>query len=92
MSGKSELQKAMGHIGSWGRQTIAFAMSLRAERVGNAIDGPDRVAAASKEANAIAQELWESAFKECDQPVQPPQMTMKFAAKVFDWVISHLTD
>ena len=92
MSGKSESQKAIEHIGSWGRQTIAFAMSLRAERVGNAIDSPNRVTAAGKEANAIAQELWESASKECDRPVQPSQMTMKFAAKVFDWVISHLTD
>jgi len=92
MSGKNELEKAMAHIGSWGRQTIAFAMSLRAERVGNPIDGTNRVAAASKEANSLAQELWESAFKECSQPVQPSEMTMKFTAKVFDWVVDHLTE
>jgi len=92
MSVKSELQKAMEHIGSWGRQTIAFAMSLRAERVGKPIDDPVRVAAANKEVNILAQDLWESALKECNQPVKPPEMTMKFTAKVFDWVLNHLTD
>jgi hypothetical protein len=92
MSDQSELQKAMGHIGSWGRQTVAFAMSLRAQRIGKPIDGPQRVIVAGKEANAVAQDLWESALKECNQPVQPQQMLMKFTAKVFDWVIKHLAD
>lgn len=92
MSGKIELEKAMAHMGSWGRQTIAFAMSLRAERVGNPINGPDRVTAAGKEANALAQDLWESTFKECSKPAQPSEMTMKFTAKVFDWVVNHLSE
>ncbi len=92
MPGKDEITKAMEHIGSWGRQTIAFAMSLRAERVENPINSPERVVAANKEANAIAQDLWESAFNECSQPVKPPEMTMKFTAKVFDWVVEHLAN
>ena len=92
MSGKSESQKAMEHLASWGRQTIAFAMSLRAERVENPIDSPERVAAANEETKALAQDLWESAFNECSQPVKLPEITMKFTAKVFDWVSGHLAD
>ena len=92
MPGKDEITKAMEHIGSWGRQTIAFAMSLRAERVENPIDSSERAAAANKEANALAQDLWESALKECSQPVKPPEMTMKFTSKVCDWVVEHLAN
>jgi hypothetical protein len=73
-------------------QTVAFAMSVRAERIGNPIDASNRVLAAGKETSAIAKDLWEIAIKECDQPVQPSQMTMKFATKIFDWVTQHLKD
>jgi hypothetical protein len=92
MPGKSELEKAMEHLASWGRQTIAFAMSLRAQRIENPIDSRERVVAANQETNALAQDLWESAFNECSQPVKAPEITIKFTAKVFDWVTDHLAD
>ena len=79
-------KQAMGHITSWGRQTIAFAMSLRAERLGKPIGDPNRVALAGKETNAIAQDLWDAAFNECRQPVELPEISMKFTKKIFDWV------
>lgn len=92
MSDQNELKDAMGHIGSWGRQTIAFAMSLRAQKIGKSIDNPQQVLAAGKEANIIAQHIWETALKECEQPTQPSQMTMKFISNIFDWVHQHLKD
>ena len=92
MADKSEIQKLMEHLGSWGRQTVAFAMSIKAQKIGKPIEGEDRAMAAGKEIHATSQELWEAALKECKQPVKSEEMTMKFAEKVFDWVNKHIYD
>jgi hypothetical protein len=90
MPEKSDLQKGIEYITSWGRQTIAYAMSLKDERSGKKIDDPAAVTATNKEARVIAKGLWDSAFKECGQTVQPLKLMMTFAAKVFEWVKNHL--
>jgi len=86
MSSESE---AMRHIQSWGRQTIAFAMSLRASELGKPLDDPSRVALAGREAQSVAQDLWQSAYDECKVPVQPSEVAMRFSRRVLDWAAKH---
>lgn len=90
MKEKSEIKKLMEHLGYWGRQTVAFAISIKAQKIGKPINGDARAMAAGKEIHATSQELWEAALNECKKPVKPEEMTMKFAEKVFDWVKQHI--
>ena len=86
---ETDQQKAIEHVASWGRQTIAFAMSLRAQAIGKPIDDPGRAGSAGKQVHAIAQELWEAAHADCKQPVQHNEIAMKFAKRVLDWAAEH---
>ncbi len=90
MSTEDEEQDALKHLASWGRQTIAFAMSLRAVEIGKPIDGSNRVNLAGTEANKIAQDFWNEVSNECRKHPQLTDMWMKFTKKIFDWVHDHL--
>jgi hypothetical protein len=84
--------ETMKQIVNWGGQTIAFAMSLHAMSKGKSLDDPTRAQAANAEALKIREELWAAADAECAQPVQLPDMTMRFARKVLDWASEHRKD
>ncbi len=92
MADESEKQKLIKHLSLWGRQTVAFALSVKAQKIGKPIDCDARAMAAGKETDATSQELWDAALNECKKPVKPEEMTMKFAEKVFDWVNGHIYD
>ncbi len=81
--------EALKHVANWGGQTIAFAMSLHAMSRGNDLDDPKRAQAANAEARKIREELWAAAQAECAQPVQMPDITMRFARKVLEWAAEH---
>ncbi len=73
----------------WVLQSIAFAISLRADTTGKPVT-PEFFELANKEAEATALDLWNETFAETE-PNMPGQVTlMKFAQKVFDWCNSHM--
>jgi hypothetical protein len=74
------------NLAHWGRQTIAFAISLWAQDDGQALDDPSEVQHAGKATEKIAAELWEEAQKECQSQ---SQFVMRFTRKVLDWVEEH---
>ncbi len=79
---------AATRIGNWGRQTIAFAMSIRAVDLGKSLDDPERVRLAGREAHEIAKKLWADASKECGG--DPKHMWQPFVRRIFAWVDDHL--
>ncbi len=79
---------AATRIANWGRQTIAAAMSIRAEDLGKSLDDPERVRLAGREAHEIAEKLWADAYKECGG--DPNGIWQPFARKIFAWADEHM--
>ena len=92
MSSGDNEQQALGHVKSWGRQTVAFAMSLRAHEIGKPADDPDRARLACIEATKTTDDLWNEALNECRKPLELPEMAMQFTKRVFDWACKHRED
>ena len=86
-------EEAQQYIVNWAKQTIAFAMSIRAERLGKPIDeDPELVALAAKEARELVKDLWREAFEAAPQPPAIEKVTWRpFVRKVFDWANDHLS-
>ena len=83
--------KGVTDLTGWGRQTIAFAMSLRALDLGKSIDSPAQAAFAKQAAEETAQKLWGEAFNECEaRPVTVVDIWQPFTRKVFAWASKHL--
>jgi len=85
----ANVRDALQGLTSWGRQTIAFTMSVRAHEIGKPIEDTGRARDASKEVDKITRELWNAAHRECKQPAELPEMTMKFVKRVLDWAEKH---
>jgi hypothetical protein len=74
---------------TWTIQTIAAAMSLRADATGKQAT-QESFEAAQVEAQAIGLDLWNEAFADTGRDV-PAQVTMmKVSGKVFDWCHTHM--
>jgi hypothetical protein len=86
---RSELEKAMQHVKNWGRQTVGFAMKLRAKDRGTLKDTPDFLKAMVTENDSTTRELWEAALSECTKPVNPHEFMMLFTRNVLDWCTEH---
>ena len=76
-------------VASWGRQTIAFAISIKAQDGGEPLDDPTQVKYAGTATDKVASELWQQAANECEQQ---SEFVMRFATKVLDWVADHRVD
>ena len=79
-------EEARIRTANWGRQTIAFAISLRAEDDGQPLNDPRQVHHASSAMDRVAAELWDEAAREC---AARSEIVMRFARKVLDWVEDH---
>jgi hypothetical protein len=86
----TEVEQAARQVANWGRQTIAFAISLRAEDDGQGLDDAAQVRNAGKATEKVAGvELWAQALGESSAP---SEVIMRFARKVLDWVADHRTE
>ena len=73
-------------LANWGRQSIAYAISLRAQDDGESLQNEAQVTHARNATEKIAAELWESAAKDS---TLPGEFMMKFVRSVFDWIDDH---
>ena len=88
MAEEQRLSAPVREIFLWGRQTIAFAMSLRAIDLGKSLDDPEQVRLAGREAHEITNKLLADAHKECGG--DPVRIWQPFARTVLAWVDEHL--
>jgi hypothetical protein len=70
----------------WGRQTIAYALSIRAQDDGQPLETPAQVQHAQKATDKVTAELWDEARKDCKLP---GQLMIRFTRAVLDWVEEH---
>lgn len=85
----TDINEALQHCQRWGRQTIAFALSIRAQNDEQPLDDPTQVQHASNATEEVTKQLWEQASAPTIPNMQVP---LTFARLVFDWVSDHLKD
>ena len=78
------------HMKTWAKQSVAFALSLRAEEAGKPINSPELSTWANKEAVSRTDELWEKSVGECGANPAFSLVGITFAQNVFDWCYSHM--
>lgn len=85
----SQWQKVLG---SWGRQTIAFAMCQRAMDLEKSLDPANetRTRAAAIEVQETTQRFWTEALEAAGDPTNPPKFQAEFVRRVFAWCYDHL--
>ena len=85
-----QLQQALTQVKDWSRQTVFFAMSLRAARLGK--DSNERmVTFAGKEVDALVGEWCTEIIGQAPPTAQPGYFIMPLVEKTFGWVTNHLS-
>lgn len=75
-------------IQGWARQTMGFAMSIRAMELGRPLDyDSEHAQLARSEIEESAAEMWSAAHAEGDGDVG--QVAARFVEKVFEWSDRH---
>ena len=83
------IDQAVAAIISWARQTVVFAICRRGQATGLSVDSPEKMTAIADEAAEVVGKLWESARRECRNPHDVGEHTMKLAGKVLSWCSEH---
>lgn len=78
-------EQAADALGPWGRQTVTFALTLRAIDDGRPPDEPEAAFELLVEAEEIAQNLWAEAPAECSHPDDPGEFEERILRRVFEW-------
>jgi hypothetical protein len=81
---------SLSHYARWAKQTIANAMSLRADDTNKGIMSEETAKLANTEAEHLTKELWEAAQKECGDTASFNETMMTYIRKVFHWCDRHM--
>jgi hypothetical protein len=80
---------AIVHVLLWGRQTIAFAFSIRDTDTRCCLDNPELGAQADAEAEHLTDEFWQASLQEHGEGAKLAAVIMTFVRKVFDSSFKH---
>ena len=89
MIGPGQEKQALGEIVAWARQTIAFAIGIRARDTDKRIE-PERAELVLAEAEATIDELWEKSLEKLPKDVPFQEKVEAFATEIFSWCYSHM--
>ena len=73
-------------LAHWARQTVLFAIGLRAEADGSPLDQQAQLRHAGSATQKIVDELWAEVYRECPDA---DRFVMQFARRVLDWAQDH---
>src|SRR5262249_9180642 len=89
MSSASEYE-AKAAATNWARQTIGFAIAIRADELGKKIvDAKTRRLIATGALDEAA-DLWLATIEEAPSDVEPATLLLEFSRKVFQWCDRHM--
>ena len=75
---------------NWARQTIAFAISIRADELGRKIDDPEFRRRIATGAIDEAADLWLAAVEEAPSDADASALLLEYSRKVFQWCDRHI--
>jgi hypothetical protein len=75
---------------SWARQTIAFAISIRAEETGKNLEDPASRRLVALGALDEASDLWVAALRDAPSDADYDTLMLAYSRKVFAWCDRHI--
>jgi hypothetical protein len=89
VGGVCDIEQIQRPAMDWARQTIAFALAIREEEIGQPLNAMQITDLATGEAQTTAQELWRAALQECGLQFEPGRIATLFARQVLNWAAKH---
>ena len=74
----------------WARQTIAFAISIRADETGKNLDDPESRRLVASGALDEASDLWEATLRDAPTDADYATLILAYSRKVFSWCDRHI--
>jgi hypothetical protein len=74
----------------WARQTIAFAISIRADDTGKDLDDPERRRLVATGAFDEASDLWVATVRDAPTDADYATLVLAYSRKVFSWCDRHI--
>ena len=75
---------------SWARQTIAFAISIRADETGKDLDDPESRRLVALGALDEASDLWQATLRDALSDADYATLMLAYSRKVFSWCDRHI--
>jgi hypothetical protein len=75
---------------SWARQTIAFAISVRADETGKDLDDPESRRLVALGALDEASDLWQATLRDALSDADYATLMLAYSRKVFSWCDRHI--
>jgi hypothetical protein len=89
MSSASDYE-AEAAVTNWARQTIGFAIAIRADELGKEIADPKTRRLIATEALDEAADLWLATVEEAPSDAESVALFLEFSRKVFHWCDRHM--
>jgi len=83
-----EVQKMLA---GWAKQTVIFAMNIRAADLGKSTSDADHMRFAAGEAQRLVEQWLKDAWDEAPKPIEMHKLVMPFVRKTLYWSRDHLS-
>jgi hypothetical protein len=77
-------------VANWASQTIAFAISIRAEETGKKLEDPKSRQLVASGAWDQASDLWEATLREASNDADTAALMLAYSRKVLSWCHGHI--
>jgi hypothetical protein len=77
-------------VATWASQTIAFAISIRAEETGKKLEDPKSRQLVASGAWNQASDLWEATLRDAPSDADTATLMLTYSRKVFSWCNRHI--
>jgi hypothetical protein len=77
-------------VATWASQTIAFAISIRADETGKKLEDPKSRQLVASGAWDQARELWEATLRDAPSDADTAMLMLAYSRNVFSWCDRHI--
>ena len=77
-------------VANWASQTIAFAISIRAEETGKKLEDPKSRQLVASGSWDQASDLWEATLRDAPSDADTATLMLTYSRKVFSWCDRHI--
>jgi hypothetical protein len=77
-------------LANWARQTIAFAISIRADETGKKLEDPESRRLVALGALDEASDLWEATLRAAPKDTDFATLMLTYSRKIFSWCDKHI--
>jgi hypothetical protein len=77
-------------LANWASQTIAFAISIRADETGKKLEDPKSRQLVASGAWDQASDLWEATLRDAPSDADTATLMLAYSRKVFSWCDRHI--